>query len=459
MSHFRLFTTAYSRIAVIVFLLTAAPAHAQKKDPADDTKKDPLIITATVNSESGVIVDLVGLNFAAGDAPPVVTLGGQIMTVDAETLLDTYVSASLDTPPPNQPDAPFPAGDYLLTVVHSKGVGQFDLTVGAVGPRGRQGIQGETGPQGEQGDTGPAGADGTDGQPGADGAAGTSCTVVDQGAVATIACEDGAIASVNDGIDGQAGAPGAAGTSCSVVDDTAGATITCEDGTSASVSDGATGPEGPPGADGTPDTNASTVCGDSEVLLGSGSCVDFSGYLPKTVFVTSTVYDGNLGGLAGANTKCNLRAQAAELPGTYTAWLSTPNPGFNSNAADRVTRTGGLYQRTDGVVVAKGWSDLTDGTLENSINFNEYGQELVTGTVWTGTQSDGTRFDSGDTGRRATCWGWTDDNPTRDITVGGVTTTVLLVGLVGDAAGNDQYWTARHFPPCNRLARLYCFEN
>jgi hypothetical protein len=41
------------------------------------------------------------------------------------------------------------------------------------------------------------------------------------------------------------------------------------------------------------------------------------------IFLTSTVYDGNLGGLAGADAKCQARANAASLGGNWKAILST----------------------------------------------------------------------------------------------------------------------------------------
>src|SRR5438045_3087614 len=43
---------------------------------------------------------------------------------------------------------------------------------------------------------------------------------------------------------------------------------------------------------------------------------------PKLVFVTSTAYVGNLGGLQGADMKCQARAAAGRLRGTFLAWLS-----------------------------------------------------------------------------------------------------------------------------------------
>ena len=43
----------------------------------------------------------------------------------------------------------------------------------------------------------------------------------------------------------------------------------------------------------------------------------------QKVFVTSTTYTGNLGGLSGADSKCQARATAANLSGVWKAWLST----------------------------------------------------------------------------------------------------------------------------------------
>ena len=53
----------------------------------------------------------------------------------------------------------------------------------------------------------------------------------------------------------------------------------------------------------------------------------------RKVFVTSIGYDGNLGGLAGADAKCMTRAAAGNLSGTYKAWLSSSTV----NAKDRIT--------------------------------------------------------------------------------------------------------------------------
>jgi hypothetical protein len=87
------------------------------------------------------------------------------------------------------------------------------------------------------------------------------------------------------------------------------------------------------------------------------------------VFVTSTTYTGNLGGLAGADQKCNTRAAAANLPGTYMAWIST-NQG---TPAARFVHSSVPYLLPDGNKVADDWFDLVDGSLDFAMARNEFG--------------------------------------------------------------------------------------
>src|SRR5262245_31188313 len=73
------------------------------------------------------------------------------------------------------------------------------------------------------------------------------------------------------------------------------------------------------------------------------------------IFVTSKVYVGGLlGGLDGADAKCNERAAAAGLPRTYKAWLST----LTDSPSSRMTHLVGKYTLVDGTLVASGWDDL-----------------------------------------------------------------------------------------------------
>src|SRR6187401_2282495 len=60
----------------------------------------------------------------------------------------------------------------------------------------------------------------------------------------------------------------------------------------------------------------------------------------KRVFVPDQTYVGGLlGGLAGADMKCEARAAAAGLAGTYKAWLSDQT----KSATARLTHSTGAY--------------------------------------------------------------------------------------------------------------------
>ncbi len=106
----------------------------------------------------------------------------------------------------------------------------------------------------------------------------------------------------------------------------------------------------------------------------------------KIVFVTSVGYTGNLGGLSGADEKCNTLAHDAGLFGNFKAWLST----VDGDPVSRFPKTNWTYVLPNGIVVANGWVDLVDGNLKNKINCDE---NKVTRQfpryVRTGTKSNG----------------------------------------------------------------------
>ena len=119
----------------------------------------------------------------------------------------------------------------------------------------------------------------------------------------------------------------------------------------------------------------------------------------KTVFVWSTTHSGNLKtagggatGLEGADNICNDLAQAANLPGTFTAWLSDST----ADAKDRVTQSVVPYNRTDGVRVADNFADLTDcgnpDCLQAPIDRNEFGVQPGLKFAFTGTGPTGDKL-------------------------------------------------------------------
>jgi hypothetical protein len=93
-----------------------------------------------------------------------------------------------------------------------------------------------------------------------------------------------------------------------------------------------------------PDTSQ---CGRLEEKWEFFACPGTPPWAPpvKRVFVTSTVYTGNLGGSAGADDKCQERADAAGLGGTFKAWLSATGTG--NSAFDRLSHASVPYVRVD----------------------------------------------------------------------------------------------------------------
>ena len=172
----------------------------------------------------------------------------------------------------------------------------------------------------------------------------------------------------------------------------------------------------------------------------------------KRVFVTDTVYTGGLiGGLAGADMKCEARAAAAGLSGTYKAWLSDSV----TSAAARHTHSTGAYLLVDGSMVAANWTELTSGNHQRAIDLDPFGAahvasitcQVIGGVmpVWTATRIDGRSAE----GEPLFCGDWTK------IDIGGG----IPNGLVGDVRASDIKWTSSNCAlSCTDEAALYCIE-
>ncbi len=165
---------------------------------------------------------------------------------------------------------------------------------------------------------------------------------------------------------------------------------------------------------------------------------------PKTIFVTSMTYDGDLGGLEGADQKCQARANASGSivpPGQYVALLSTSS----LNASARLTPSIGPVIRPDGTLVAGNFAELfrtihaaSVGNLLAPPNIDELGNSVTTDFVWTGSSPSGLR-------RPDTCNDWNSDN-------------ISDKGKSGIPNTPDASWIAREAAPdtCNKALRLYC---
>lgn len=158
---------------------------------------------------------------------------------------------------------------------------------------------------------------------------------------------------------------------------------------------------------------------------------------PRRVFVTSTTYNGNLGGVQGSNDKCQARAAAAGLAGTYLAWIST---GAGDQPSSTFTQSTTGYIQVEGTKVADSWADLTDGDLDTAINVNEFGQNTAATNVWTNVASSGATKASA-----STCLNWTDG-------------TAGNSGHRGSNTSATATWTDAGTTACNNARRLYCFQ-
>ena len=90
------------------------------------------------------------------------------------------------------------------------------------------------------------------------------------------------------------------------------------------------------------------------------------------VFVTKAAYQGNFGGLADADARCQAAARRAGLPGVFRAWLSTSA----QPAGARVVHKDVPYVMPAGIRVADNYHDLTDGQLAHPIDRTEYGEAV-----------------------------------------------------------------------------------
>lgn len=163
----------------------------------------------------------------------------------------------------------------------------------------------------------------------------------------------------------------------------------------------------------------------------------------KKVFVTSTLYDGNLGGLAGGDAKCQARATAAGLAGTYKAWLSDTT----GSPSTRFTQSIRPYVLVNGTKLANDWADLVDGTVLAAVNITELNTAAPTGgtacggpsAVWTNTNLSGEHAMDG----------WSCSNWSTNASGGGITSQSSAVTL---------QWSCGRSPGCAALAALYCFQ-
>ncbi len=290
------------------------------------------------------------------------------------------------------------------------------IDVAFAGADGGAGPKGDKGDKGDPGATGAAGANGENGPMGETGAQGAQGIQGIQGPQG------------QKGPKGETGDPGAAGASSLVKV------------TNLSVND--------PGCkyggiriDVGVDANRNNVLDDGEISQTTNVCTP-AGQRERVVFVTSTSYTGNLGGLAGADALCQSHAntQPALQGKTFKAWLSDDT----GDPQSRFTKDG-HFILADGTLIADRWRDLflTDfwfgiiPSLYTTFSRTETGAP-ISDMPWTGTNMWGNQ--SG-----ATCANWTSD-------AGDVAATV------GSTELQNFQWASADGRNCVEQHPLFCFE-
>jgi len=153
----------------------------------------------------------------------------------------------------------------------------------------------------------------------------------------------------------------------------------------------------------------------------------------KTVFISSLLYNGNLGGLAGADEKCNTLTRAARLKGTFKAWLSDTK---ESPTTRFTVQPSYVYSLTDGSLIANNCADLTDGTIDHVINKSEKAELLpLPRPAWTNTTIYGAIAEL-DVNVQCHSWSFGDHN-------------LRTYGIVGDPVSHfTGGWTSSTYITC-----------
>jgi hypothetical protein len=172
--------------------------------------------------------------------------------------------------------------------------------------------------------------------------------------------------------------------------------------------------------------------------MPSGACE----HRGKTVFITSTEFVGDLGGntngIDGADAVCQAHAASGYVPGTFKAWLGSTSGG----PAQRFTQSAEPYRDLNSGKIADNWADLTDGTLDNTIQLDEQ-RNVQWGEVWTGVETNG----DATAGAFPYCGDW------------GFAMSIPVNHGLGLAESTGSSWTKNSSGICDfTTAHVYCFE-
>jgi len=183
-------------------------------------------------------------------------------------------------------------------------------------------------------------------------------------------------------------------------------------------------------------------------------CSEECNLLAYRGFITDTMFTGDLGGLDGADDKCEEAATMAGLanPERFRAALSTGAVSLNARFADKLDDAT-PYVSIGGLKFAGSFADLVaHGPGDLGIATTEYGVPMTYGIMATNTKPDGTSH-----GFAEGCAGWTSASKD-DFGLTGYN-ALPLDDADWDTWKSEGWWVRAKLRTCDTdLFRIYCFE-
>lgn len=178
----------------------------------------------------------------------------------------------------------------------------------------------------------------------------------------------------------------------------------------------------------------------------------------RIMFISSMPMGANLGGLTGADLRCQNLAEAAHLTGHagYRAWLSDAD----ESPLDRLNFSPERLVLLSGVEVAENLEALIANGPGDGISVTELRTTLMEARVWTNTAVTGEVFSDTDH-----CKNWTSTAPTNPDNSPSAASTGLnampkLPQDKWDEWSDGRWWTHYILPrKCSYTAHLYCIED
>ena len=172
----------------------------------------------------------------------------------------------------------------------------------------------------------------------------------------------------------------------------------------------------------------------------------------RLVFLSSAVYDGDFGGLDGADLRCRNLAEAAGISTwpSFRAWLSDVEVGPLERFVLIPAKPYGL---PTGERVADSLADLVLNGPGDGIRVDELGKPLSPSFVWTNTGVAGEPHSAADH-----CKHWDSAGADAEARVG-LSHMAKLPEDIWQKWREERWWTSYFMKNCNVKARLYCFEN